>query len=103
MNTKINQLGTIGAILLVGWVGLGMAASPPERINLQGVLRDNAGTPVDGTPAMTFQLFDTGVGCPSGGALLLTDDHASVGVSGGLFNVAWTREKSSLRRIYRRP
>ena len=88
MNTKINQLSAIGAILLVGWVGLSMAASPPERMNLQGVLRDNAGTPVDGTPAMTFQLFDTGAGCPGGGALLLTDDHASVVVSGGLFNVA---------------
>ena len=90
MNTKMrmNPLWAIGAILLVGWVGLSMAASPPERINLQGVLRDNAGSPVDGTQAMTFRLYDAEVGCPGVGTLLLTDNHASVGVSGGLFNVA---------------
>ena len=87
-NMQVNPLWIVGAILLFGWVGLSMAASPPERMNLQGVLRDNAGVPVDGTPAMTFRLFDTDTGCPGGGTLLLTDDHASVSVSGGLFNAA---------------
>ena len=90
MNTKMrmNPLWAIGAILLVGWVGLSMAASPPERLNLQGVLRDNAGAPLDGTQPMTFRLYDTDAGCPGGGTLLLKDDHGSVSVSGGLFNVA---------------
>ncbi len=49
-NMRMSCLLALGAVLLVGWVGLSMAAaSPPERINLQGVLRDNAGAPVDGT------------------------------------------------------
>ena len=87
-NMRMSSLVALGTVLLVGWVGLSMAASPPERINFQGVLRDNAGAPVVGTQAMTFRLYDTEVGCPGVGTLLLTDNHALVGVSGGLFNVA---------------
>ncbi len=75
-------------MILLGLSGPLLAAVPPERINFQGVLRDNAGSPFTGTPAMTFRLYDTGAGCPGGGTLLLTDAHASVPVSGGLFNVA---------------
>ena len=75
-------------VVLLGFTGLSMAAVPPERVNLQGVLRDNAGAPVNGAQAMTFRLYDTGAGCPGGGTRLLTDDHASVTASGGLFTVA---------------
>lgn len=81
-------LRALGMILLLGPAGLNMAASPPERINFQGVLRDAAGAAVDGAQAMTFRLYDTSAGCPGSGMLLLTDDHNSVSVSGGLFNVA---------------
>ncbi len=77
-----------GAVVLLSCTNLLVAASPPERINFQGVLRDNAGAPVDGSQAMTFRLYDTDGGCPGLGILLLTNDHASVSVSGGLFNVA---------------
>ena len=85
---RMNRLWAIGAILLFSWDGLSMAAIPPERINLQGVLRDNAGAPVDGSQPMRFHLYGSDVSCPSGGTLLLSDDHGSVTVSGGLFNVA---------------
>jgi hypothetical protein len=75
------------SMILLGLSSSLLTAVPPERINFQGVLRDNAGSPFTGTSAMTFRLYDTGAGCPGDGELLLTDAHASVSVSGGLFNV----------------
>ena len=87
METNKMRVGHwVWMVVLLGFTGLSMAATPPERMNLQGVLRDNAGAPVNGAQAMTFRLYDTDVGCPGGGTLLLTDDHASVTASGGLFN-----------------
>ncbi len=47
------------AILLFSWAGPSLAASPPERVNFQGVLRDNSGNPLDGDHDMVFRFFST--------------------------------------------
>ena len=58
-----NILWSIGVVLLLGWSGMSLAVSPPERINFQGVLRDASGAPVaDGKYAMGFQFFGNGAG-----------------------------------------
>ena len=58
-----NILWSIGVVLVLGWCGMSLAASPPERINFQGVLRDASGAPVaDGTYNMVFRFFGNGAG-----------------------------------------
>ncbi len=69
-------------------VTLALAAAPPGAINYQGVLRDSADNPLDGSYDMQFHFMDADVG----GNALLTDEHLALGtgavtVSGGLFNV----------------
>ena len=59
-------------------------ASPPGVVNYQGVLRDATGAPIDAGVTMSFNFYDDA----AGSNLLLTDDHGTVTVSGGLFNVA---------------
>lgn len=63
-------------------------AAPPEAINYQGVLRDSADDPLDGSVDMVFRFFDAA----TGGNELLVDSHlasgsGSVTVANGLFNV----------------
>ena len=70
-----------------------MLASPPTpplaRLNYQGVLRDSAGNPLDGTFDMEFTFFSA----LNGGDEIVTDAHdvnrntPPVTVDGGLFNV----------------
>ena len=65
------------------------AADGPNLLNYQGVLRDSAGAPRQGTFDMRFRFFDAAT---LGGELLI-DEHLAAGtggvvVSGGLFNVA---------------
>ena len=61
-----------------------LAASPPEVINYQGVLRDATDKPVeDGDYEMVFRFFDVPETEP-GDAILI--DTQSVHVTGGLFN-----------------
>lgn len=62
------------------------ATSPPALLNYQGVLRDAADKPRNGTFDMTFRLFDA----PSAGNEILVDAHTSssgVVVTNGLFDV----------------
>ena len=64
-------------------------ATPPDLVNFQGVLRDSADAPLDGTFDMTFRFFDAA----SDGNEILVDSHTAAGsgavtVTGGLFNVA---------------
>ena len=64
------------------------AATPPDRIHYQGVLRDSADNPLDGTHDMVFRFFDADVA----GNESLVDTHDALGglaiaVSGGLFGV----------------
>jgi hypothetical protein len=66
------------------------AASPPGRINYQGVLRDAAGKPVSGATTISFLFYDD----PAAGTLLWEEIYdptvypPQVTVSGGLFSVA---------------
>ena len=60
-------------------------ALPPERMNYQGVLRDAANRPLDGSFDMVFRLVDA-----AGGGEILVDRHDGVNrvtVARGLFNV----------------
>lgn len=65
------------------------AATPPNVINYQGVLRDAGGNPATGSFEMVFRLYDQA----TGGTLILTDYHApsaggpAVDVTNGLFSV----------------
>src|SRR5262245_53515864 len=83
----------VPAVLLVVLAMSALAAPgytlPPERINYQGVLRDQNGVPLTGTYDMTFRFFDS-VG---GSNELLVDQHTAatgnaISVSGGLLDVA---------------
>lgn len=61
-----------------------VAATPPELISYQGVLRSADGAPLDGPYDLIFRFVDA----PIGGTLLLTDYHTgpnAVLVDGGLF------------------
>ena len=67
-----------------------MAASPPDLINFQGILRDGADDARNGPVDMTFRFFDA----DTGGNQLLIDEHLASGsgavtVDDGLFNVAF--------------
>src|SRR5262245_12280635 len=66
-----------------------LAADPPDRVNYQGVLRDAAGNPRNGSFDMTFRFFDS----PAAGNEILVDRHLAAGsgavvVGSGLFDVA---------------
>jgi hypothetical protein len=62
MNTGHRTIWGIGAVLLLCWAGMSLAASPPERINFQGVLRDASGAPANGTFPMEYRFFGNGAG-----------------------------------------
>jgi len=75
-------------LLTAGFAGAG-AATPPGRINYQGVLRDASGNPLDGPHDMIFRFFDA----DTAGSEILIDAHLTINgqavtVSGGLFSVA---------------
>ncbi|HKQ60269.1 MAG TPA: hypothetical protein VJS92_03225 [Candidatus Polarisedimenticolaceae bacterium] len=75
MVTILSALATFAAL----------AAAPPAQLNYQGVLRNAADQPLNGSFDMVLRLYNA----PSGGTLLLTDTHSGAGavsVSGGLFN-----------------
>jgi hypothetical protein len=78
----------LGAVVLCGVNGVILSATAPDRVNYQGVLRDDSDAPLDGEFDMVFRFYDTA----EGGDPLLTDSHLAavtgpVTVSGGLFNV----------------
>ena len=65
----------------LGWVST--QADIPKLINYQGMLTDDAGEPINGTPDLTFRIYDA----PSGGIKRWEEVHPSVPVTEGLFNV----------------
>jgi hypothetical protein len=72
------------AILVLSLLAAATAhAAVPRKISYQGYLR-NAGAPVNGTVALTFNLYDA----PAGGLLLWSEAFGSVSVANGVFNVA---------------
>jgi hypothetical protein len=58
-------------------------AEIPKMINYQGMLTEESGDPLDGTPDITFRIYDA----PSGGTMRWDETHYSVPVTDGLFNV----------------
>jgi hypothetical protein len=65
-----------------------LAATPPDLLNYQGVLRDTLNQPLNGTYLMTFRFIDAN----GGGIEILVDTHGdaaggTVVVTDGLFNV----------------
>ncbi len=79
------------AFLLILALGLPMlqAATPPDLLHYEGVLRDASGAPEEGSFDMIFRFFDAEVA----GDEVLIDQHLAAGtgavaVSGGLFDVA---------------
>lgn len=80
------------AVLITAFSGVTNAEIPPEHMNYQGVLRDAAGNPLDGSFDMVFRLYNA----ETGGDLTWGEEHLDPGsggtgqvmVTGGLFNVA---------------
>ncbi len=74
-------------LVLVGFVTLGIAGGAsaiPQLINYQGYLTDDLGTPVaDGDYSLTFRIWDA----ETGGTQLWSEDHPTVSVTNGLFNM----------------
>jgi hypothetical protein len=60
-------------------------ASVPLLINYQGTLRDPEGEPLSGYYTMTFRLYDDIIALPD--AAVWSEEHISVTVRSGLFNV----------------
>jgi hypothetical protein len=78
----------MAVLLLIGSVGMLLAAAPPDRINYQGVLRDASDSPLDGSHDMVFRFWTADVA----GDEILVDEHTAahgnpVTVSVGMFNV----------------
>ena len=96
MKTTSSKIQSLCIVMLFGWVGWSFAASPPERINIQGVLRDINGNPGNGSLNMRFDFYDADGGptC-SGGTLLLTDQH----LAGGTGAARRTRGYGPVRRV----
>ncbi|UCB53205.1 MAG: hypothetical protein JSV10_03765 [Candidatus Zixiibacteriota bacterium] len=69
-------------VVLVFLVSAGLA-DIPRLVNYQGMLTDDAGNPLNGTPDLTFRIYNA----PSGGTKRWEEAHSSVPVTDGLFNV----------------
>ena len=50
---------TFTLLVILAAATAAFAASPPERIHYQGVLRDASDNPIDGTRDMVFSFYDT--------------------------------------------
>jgi hypothetical protein len=59
------------------------AADIPRLINYQGMLTDDGGDPLNGTPDIMFRIYNAS----SGGTLRWNETHSSIPVTDGLFNV----------------
>ncbi len=75
------RIAALSAALLICGASVAQAAIP-EVLNVQGVIRDAIGDPVDGTFAVTFALFDA----ESGGNELWSETQADVPVDVGVFS-----------------
>jgi hypothetical protein len=58
-------------------------ADIPHLINYQGRLTDSQGTPITGTKAVTFRIYDT----ESGGSALWSETYSNLAFDRGIFNV----------------
>jgi len=76
------NLVLVGAALLAGFWTSAASAQAPALIPVQGVLTDDAGTPVDGDTTVQFSLYAGDLG----GSPLYTETQ-SVAVAAGLFSI----------------
>jgi hypothetical protein len=70
---------TISVLVLAAVV----SADVPHLLNYQGRITNDSGTPLDGSHALTFRIYDDS----TGGTTLWTETHDTVTVADGLFNV----------------
>ena len=77
---KILSMAVLALLLLSAMQARGAV---PEMVNYQGFLRNDDGTPVDGTVDMRFSVFTQ----QTGGSLIWTEVHQNVSVDEGLFHV----------------
>src|SRR5262245_17743322 len=84
-HSAFSRMASAVLLAMLAMSGFSVTAQslPPERINYQGVLRDQNGVPLTGTYDMWFRFFDAA----SGGNEILVDRHAAVTVSGGLLDI----------------
>jgi hypothetical protein len=78
--TRFIILFVLLAFLLLGGFSL---ADIPRLINYQGMLIDGSGEPLNGTPDLTFRIYNAS----SGGIKGWEETHSAVPVTDGLFNV----------------
>lgn len=85
MSAIIRRVSTaaVGFLFLTFLNESNIPAQPLLRMNVQGVLMDINGKPIDGTFSMKFSIYES----QSGGSAIWTETHADVPVSDGLFNV----------------
>ena len=85
----------ISTALAVGLLSVAplAAATPPNLINYQGVLRDAGGNPSNGSFEMVFRLYDQA----TGGTLILTDYHAPSAGGPAFFGDVWEWTGSAYR------
>ena len=69
----IALLALIGCFLCDG-IDIAVAATPPDTLNYQAVLRDAGGDPLDGEFDMVFRFFDA----ENGGSEILVDEHRAI-------------------------
>ncbi len=80
----MRNLSRLLCLLLLVTVAPGARAAAPETMSYQGILTDNAGTPVpNGTYDLTFSLYDVA----ADGAPLWTETQTAVAVQAGLVSV----------------
>ncbi|RKZ30519.1 hypothetical protein DRQ33_07800, partial [bacterium] len=77
--SKLNLMGGIIFILLI----ISTIAAVPRTMNYQGKITDGSGVALDGSYNLTFRIFDV----LSGGSSLWEENHSSVSVNKGLFDV----------------
>ena len=71
------------ALICMGLILAGIVqAAVPQKINYQGVLKDDNGVKVDGTVDIDLNLLPLG-----GGAAVFSESHSGVSVVGGLFSL----------------
>jgi hypothetical protein len=80
----MSQRLLIVALTVLCALPMALGARPPRVLNYQGVLRDAAGSPLDGTYTMTFRLYNTA----TAGQSIIVNPYGAVEVVDGLFSVA---------------
>ncbi len=88
----MKKLLFIVVVCLFAFVWAGAQADIPKLINYQGMLTDESGGPLDGTPDITFRIYNA----PSGGTMRWDETHYSVPVTDGLFNVILGSESGGI-------